>query len=528
MKTDNCPAWSAVRRAASALAGQRIEGFFATDPQRIQDFRIAAAGLIFDYSRARMDRAARQSLLDFALARDLTAQRDAMFAGEPVNTTEGRAANHMALRAEPPDPEVREEAKRAAAFADGLRSDGTTDLLWLGIGGSDLGPRMVVDCLAEAADGPTVHFVSNVDGAALGRVLPGLVPATTRVIVASKSFGTQETMLNARSARAWMAASLGEAETGARFAAVTSAPEAAASFGIDPARIFTTWDWVGGRFSLWSSVGIAIRVALGNPAFDALLAGAAEMDRHFRQAPLEANMPVIAALLDIWNVNALDLPSLAICPYSARMGLLVDFLQQLIMESNGKRVDHQGRILPLQGAPVIWGGPGTDSQHSVFQWLHQSPASAPVEFVLPVGAAPGASGDASHQQALIANCLAQASALMLGRDAEATRAAMSAEDADALVPHRVFPGNIPSNLILMDALEPARLGALIAFYEHRVAAQAAILGFNAFDQWGVEFGKTLANRILPLLSDDDGTVPSSAPDPATAASLAEIVKLRNS
>lgn len=503
--------WAGLARAADAQADRRIIDFFAEDADRPATFRVEAAGLHYDYSRALLSGPARTALLEFAAGSDLEARRDAMFAGAPVNTTEGRAANHMALRAATPPPEVVEETARVSRFADEVRSDGTRDVLWIGIGGSDLGPRFVCDSLSHLASGPAMHFVSNVDDAGLDMALAGLDPATTRIVMVSKSFTTLETMINMTSARAWMSAALGEAETDARIVAVTAASDKAVAFGIAPERIFAMWDWVGGRFSLWSAVGVAMRISLGNPAVEALLAGGRAMDTHFREAPLARNVPVLMALMDIWNVNFLKLTSLAICAYSARMGLLVPYLQQLIMESNGKRVSEAGEVLAAQGAPVIWGVPGTDCQHSVFQWLHQSPAVAPVEFLLPV-AAKGARE--AHREALIGNCLAQASALMLGRDAEAT-AAMGG-DAD-LVAHRVFPGNRPSTLMMFDDVTPARLGALIALYEHRAAAQAAMLGFNAFDQWGVEFGKTLAGQITPLLSGD-----GEAPDPATAASIAEI------
>ncbi|MEM9735354.1 MAG: glucose-6-phosphate isomerase, partial [Pseudomonadota bacterium] len=405
MAAEISAAWALVAAVARAEAGRRITDHFAAEPDRAARFTATGAGLTLDLSRARMSEAGRRALLDFAAARQVEAARDRMLAGEPVNTTEGRAAHHTALRADPAPREVQAEAARAAAYAEELRGDGTRAVLWLGIGGSDLGPRMVCDALASGADGPEVRFVSNVDGAALDRALTGLDPATTRIVVVSKSFSTLETMINARSARAWMAAALGEAETGRRIAAVSASVEKAEAFGIAPERVFAMWDWVGGRFSLWSAVGLAMRIALGNPAFDALLAGAREIDTHFADAPLEANLPVLLALSDIWNVNALGLASLAICPYADGMGLFVPYLQQLMMESNGKRVGEDGAPLPLQGAPVIWGVPGTDCQHSVFQWMHQSPAEAPAEFLLPV--APE-SARAEHQEALMANCLAQA------------------------------------------------------------------------------------------------------------------------
>jgi len=513
-----------VLRAAEAEAGTTLREAFAADPNRAARMRLSAAGLSLDYSRARIGPAGLAALFAHARAAGLEAARDAMAAGEPVNPTEGRAAHHIALRAADPPDIVAETAAAAAAQAEAIRRGGTQAVLWLGIGGSDFGPRLVVDALCDRADGPEIRFVSTVDGVALDRALTGLDPARTRVIVASKSFTTEETMLNARSAWAWMESALGARATGARFAAVTARPGRAETFGIDRQAILPIWDWVGGRFSVWSAVGLAIRIALGNAAFARLLAGARAMDAHFLGAPLEANMPVILAALDLWTLNALGMESLAIVPYAQRLALLPAYLQQLIMESNGKGVTTAGTAAPARAAPVIWGAPGTDAEHSFFQWLHQSPAGAPVEFLLPV--APE-TGRPAHQRALIAHCLAQGSALMLGRDLAETRAALAAEGLDEteiarLAPHRVFPGNRPSVTILMRDVEAQSLGALIALYEHRVAAQAAMLGINAFDQWGVEFGKTLAGRIRPLLEGSE----DEAPDPATAALIAEIVGWR--
>lgn len=517
-------AWAPVRAAAEAEAAQSISGFFAADPGRAGAMRIEGPGIALDWSRARIGPRGRAALMAFVDGSGVERALRAMARGEPVNATEGRAADHMALRAPEPRPEVAEAAARAARFADELRGDGTRAVLWLGIGGSDLGPRFAVDALWPLADGPEVRFASNVDGAALDRALRGLDPAATRIVIASKSFSTTETMMNARSARAWMAAALGEAETARRTAAVTANPARAEAFGVDAEAVFPIWDWVGGRFSVWSAVGLPIRIACGNAAFAAFLAGAAAIDAHVLAARPAENLALVLAALDLWHMNALGLPALALVPYADRLALMPAYLQQLVMETNGKGVTLDGSPAPLLAAPILWGAAGTDAQHSFFQWLHQAPRPCPVEFVLPVGP----SDRPEHRDALVAHCLAQASALMLGRDRAATEAAMAAEGADPaeiarLAPHRTFPGDRPSVMLTIEEVTPRALGALIALYEHRVAAAAAMAGINAFDQWGVEYGKTMAGRIAPLLAGE----PGAAPDPATAAAIAAIRAVRD-
>jgi len=520
--------WARLRAAQAAEAGVTLGALFEAEPGRIDAMRAEAAGLTLHWSRALIGPEGRAALLALAGDPAVTAARDAMAAGAPVNVTEGRAARHMDLRAPAPAVEVVMAAARAAELADRLRRDGTRTVIWLGIGGSDLGPRLGVLALGDPPGdqgvGPEIRFVSNVDPFAIRRALAGADPATTHVLIASKSFTTQETMLNAQAARDWLVAALGEDGAAGRVGAVTAAPEKAAAFGIAEDLILPFWDWVGGRFSVWSSVGLPIRIAAGNAAFDAFLAGAHAMDRHFLEAPAHANMALILAALDLWNLNLLGLGALAVVPYAEALALLPAYLQQLVMESNGKGVTANGAPAPLSAAPIVWGAAGTDAQHSFFQWLHQAPGICPVEFVLPLAAAPERQ---AQQTALTAHCLAQGSALMLGRDRAATEATMAGEGADPveiirLAAHRMFPGGRPSTLILMDGLTPARLGALIALYEHRVAAAAWMAEINPFDQWGVEYGKTLSRRIAPMLADQPGAGHEAAPDPLTARLIAEI------
>jgi len=495
--------WARLAEAVRGEAGGRLTGWFAAEPGRAAAMRAEApaAGLALDWSRALIGPRGREALMAF-LARPVLAEaRAAWLSGAPVNVTEGRAANHPLLRAADPTPDVAGAAARASALADRLRGGGTRAVLWLGIGGSDLGPRFVVDALGDRADGPEIRFAANVDGVAIDRALAGLDPASTQVIVCSKSFATAETMLNAQAARAWLEGALGPAAAAARIAAVTARPDRAAEAGIAEEAILPLWDWIGGRFSVWSAVGLPVRIALGNAAFEAFLAGGRALDAHVAEAPPGRDMAAILAGLDLVALNLQAMPALAVVPYSAALGLLPAFLQQLAMESLGKSVTADGTPAPLSAAPIIWGMPGTDAQHSFFQYLHQHPAPCPVEFVLPLSA--GAAREA-HQRMLIAHCLAQASALMLGRDTPD--------------PHKAMPGNRPSTILTLDAVTPHGLGALIALYEHRVVAAAALSGINPFDQWGVECGKSLAGQIEPLLAGAEG----EAPDPATAASIAQI------
>ncbi|HEY8708216.1 MAG TPA: glucose-6-phosphate isomerase, partial [Burkholderiaceae bacterium] len=444
-----------------------------------------------DLSKNLIDR--REQTLLFQLAREcaLESHRDAMFAGEPVNVTEGRAVKHWLLRSPPgasTDPDAAQVQATLAAmldYAQQVRADAAiTDVVNIGIGGSDLGPQMAVAALDDfVLPGKRFHFVSNVDGHELAAVLRQVRPHSTLFLIASKTFTTIETMTNARSARRWFEAQGGK-DVARHFAALTTNVAAAHQFGIDTT--FGFWDWVGGRYSMWSAIGLPIAIAIGAEGFRQLLAGAHEMDRHFTSTPLEQNLPVRLGLLDVWNRNFLGFGSRSIAPYHSALRRLPAYLQQLEMESNGKRVDMQGQPLAVETAPVLWGEPGTNGQHAYFQLLHQGTEPVPVEFI--------AVKHASHQlkqhhQLLLANALAQAQALMVGKP-----------DAGG---HKDFPGNRPSTFLLLDALTPASLGALVALYEHRVFVSGSLWGINSFDQWGVELGKALATDIASRLASGD-------------------------
>ncbi|MEQ9181148.1 MAG: glucose-6-phosphate isomerase, partial [Nitratireductor sp.] len=453
-------------------------------------------------------------------------------AGEKINATEDRAVLHVALRA-PRTASFRAEGEdvmagvhdvldRMAAFCDAVRQGllvgatgrPFTDIVNIGIGGSDLGPAMATQALAPFHDGPRCHFVSNVDGAHIADTLDGLEPATTLVIVASKTFTTVETMTNAATARAWIERALGREAVGAHFAAVSTALDKVAAFGIGGERVFGFWDWVGGRYSLWSAIGLPIMLAIGPARFREFLAGAHAMDEHFRTAPLLENLPVVLGLIGFWHRVVCRYPARAIIPYDQRLARLPAYLQQLDMESNGKSVLVDGAPAATPTGPLVWGEPGTNGQHAFFQLLHQGTDVIPVEFI---AAARGHEPELkAHHALLLANCLAQSEALMTGRTLEEARAQLRARalaDAaiEALAPHRVFAGNRPSITILHQTLDPYALGRLIALYEHRVFVEAQLFGINAFDQWGVELGKELATALLPVVEgkrsadDKDGS-----------------------
>lgn len=459
-------------------------------------------------------------LADLARATAVEAWRDRMFAGERINSTERRRVLHVALRADPDSPivvegqnvvdDVAATGARLAGFADGVRSgalaasDGGafTDVVHIGIGGSDLGPAMAAAALRPFATGPRVHFVSNVDAAHIADTLAARDPARTLFLIASKTFTTIETMTNARSARAWIVDALGEQAVRHHFAALSAAVPMAAAFGIPADRVFGFWDWVGGRYSVWSAIGLPVMISIGPTAFAELLAGARDMDQHFCAAPIEKNLPMLLGLLSVWQRAVCGHPTRAVLPYDQRLARLPAFLQQLEMESNGKRVTIDGVAVGRPTGSVVWGAAGTDAQHSFFQLLHQGTDVVPCEFLI---AAHGFEPHlAHHHDLLIANCLAQSEALALGRnekDAEAMMLAqgIAPEDARRLAPHRTFPGNRPSVTIAYDGLDPFTLGRLVALFEHRVFVEAAVHGINAFDQWGVELGKELANALLPLV-----------------------------
>ncbi|AMO25400.1 glucose-6-phosphate isomerase [Ramlibacter tataouinensis] len=476
---------------------------FRADPGRFEEYSQQAPHVFADLSKNLVDAHARVMLLELARECMLERHRDAMFAGHKVNNTEQRAVKHWLLRTprgaslDPDLREVHETLEAMLAYAERVRGDAQiTDVVNIGIGGSDLGPQMAVTALAEfAVPGKRFHFVSNVDGHELAAVLAAVQPRSTLFLVASKTFTTIETMTNARSAKAWFEAQGGQ-DIARHFAALTTNVGAAREFGIETT--FGFWDWVGGRYSMWSAIGLPIAIAIGADHFRRMLAGAHEMDRHFASAPLAANLPVRLGLMDVWYRNFHGFASRSIAPYHSSLRRLPAYLQQLEMESNGKRVDAMGRPLGCSTAPVLWGEPGTNGQHAYFQMLHQGTDVVPVEFIAVRQAAHTL---ADHHGQLLANALAQAQALMQGK-----------HDAGG---HREFPGNRPSTFFVLDRLEPASLGALIALYEHRVFVSGSIWGINSFDQWGVELGKVLAKDIAPRLENGD----ESGLDPSTAGLL---------
>ncbi len=516
-------AWRAIETHRESLAGTHLRELFADDPERARDFSLTFEGILFDFSKQRLHR--RTLALLVALAEEAGVSRSIarMFAGERINASEDRAVLHVALRRSGGPfpradfdvmPGVLETRSRMAGLAERLRSgnrSGHTGLairnvVNIGIGGSDLGPKMLTRALRSIAHPALgVHYVSNLDGAQLAPLLQTLDPRTTLFIVASKTFTTQETLLNARTARDWLVSNLGTPDAvGSHFVAVTAKPERAIAFGIAPEAVFPLWDWVGGRFSVWSAVGLALMIAIGSRAFDELLAGAVRMDEHFRTASFERNLPVVMALVGIWNTNFLGAATNAVLPYNESLQHLPAFLQQLEMESNGKAVGADGEALAGASCPIVWGALGNNGQHAFFQLLHQGGRLVPCDFIVAVRSDYPLPG---HQGPLLANCFAQSAALAFGRTADEARADLMAERSadpggpESLLPHKIFPGNQPSTTLLLPRLDPATLGALVALYEHKVFVQGVIWGINSFDQWGVELGKTVAHRVLAALRD---------------------------
>ncbi|MEL6217780.1 MAG: glucose-6-phosphate isomerase [Pseudomonadota bacterium] len=517
-------AWSAVHARAEDLRPVHLRELFARNPDRFEELLFREGDLLVDLSKEKIDHAALDALFALARAAEVEAFRDRMVSGAPVNSTEGRAVLHMALRGgteAPSADDVEGTLARFLGFADAVRSGELrgaggpiADVVNIGIGGSDLGPVMAARALSPDCDGPALHFVSNVDGAHLADTVARLDPARTMVIVASKTFTTLETMANAHLARDWLGP-----HAGTQMAAVSTNLNGCAAFGIPEERVFGFWDWVGGRYSLWSSIGLSLAVGIGSAAFREVLRGAAAMDRHFCETALERNLPVLLGLLGIWRRNAMGCPTVALIPYDQRLERFPAYVQQLDMESNGKRVTHDGSAVPVSTGPVIWGEPGTNAQHSFFQLLHQGTDVVPVDFI---AAARPRAASPEHHALLLANCLAQGQALAFGRTAEEVRAEMHAAgkgDAEIsrLVPHRSFPGDRPSTTILFRTLDPFSLGRLIALYEHKVAVQGAIWGVNSFDQWGVELGKVLAKNLIPAVQ---GT---AAPPEGTDASTSGLI-----
>ena len=513
-------AWKALSAHREGLDVAELKSLAAADAKRVEAFSLSLPGLHADYSRHLATPETFSLLLKLAETAGVAAKRQQLFEGGHVNNTEDRAALHTLLRAAPGDvpaglkaqaAEVQEVFAKLKAFVHAAHEPGRfTDVVSIGIGGSHLGPQMVVEALTSLK-GPRLrtHFVSNVDPMHAARVLGPLDPAKTLVIVISKTFTTQETLANAQAARAWLVKSLGEKAVAEHFAAVSAAPDKAKEFGIPPERVFAFWDWVGGRYSLWSAVGLPIALAHGFETFQVLLAGAAEMDRHFRDAPLEKNLPTLLALLGIWYGNFWGAQTRAVIAYRQDLGLFVPFLQQLEMESDGKRVRRDGTPVDYATMPVVWGDTGTNGQHAFFQLLHQGTELVPVDFIAVLEEG---SGNWRQQAMLLANCYAQAEALFQGQ----TQAQAQKRSNAALAPHKTFLGGRPSTLLTLTRLDAQTLGMLIALYEHRTFVQACVWDINPFDQMGVELGKQLAEGVLKALESGDLT---AITDPATRAAV---------
>jgi glucose-6-phosphate isomerase len=516
-----CTAWARLQLHYGRIAGEHMRLLFASDPMRFEKFSLRMGDILFDYSKNRVTEESMALLLELARERGLKERIEAMFSGQRINATEDRAVLHVALRNRSDRPvrvdgrdvmpDVRAVLARMRDFTDAVHRGAwrghtgrrVTDVVNIGIGGSDLGPLMAVEALKHyAVPGIRTHFVSNVDGTHLAETLKPLDAQTTLFIVASKTFTTQETLTNAVSAKRWLLAALGEERAvAAHFVALSTNREAVSAFGIDPENMFEFWDWVGGRYSLWSAIGLSIALSVGMDRFEELLEGAFEADEHFRTAPLGANIPAIMGVLGVWYNNFFGAQSHAVLPYDQYLHRFPAYLQQGDMESNGKRVTLDGRLVDYSTGPVIWGEPGTNGQHAFFQLIHQGTKLVPCDFLAPAESLNPLDG---HHRILLSNFFAQTEALMQGKTAdevrfEMERAGKSPEQIGRLLPHRTFPGNRPTNSLLYRRLTPRTLGTLIALYEHKIFVQGTIWGVNSFDQWGVELGKQLASAILPEL-----------------------------
>ncbi|ARJ66253.1 glucose-6-phosphate isomerase [Magnetospirillum sp. ME-1] len=522
------PAWTELEALASTTGRRPMRDMFAEDPGRFDRFSARLGDLLLDYSKNRIDASVMAALVRLAQQAGLSRARDSMFQGGRINATERRAVLHTALRNRSGQPvmvdgcdvmpEVDSVLARMKDFSGRVRSGewkGATgkpihSVVNIGIGGSDLGPVMVTEALKPyQKDGLAVRFISNVDGSHAAEVLKLCDPETTLFIVASKTFTTQETIANARTCRAWLTEKLGEAAIPSHFVALSTNAKAVAGFGIDTANMFEFWDWVGGRYSLWSAIGLSIAVAVGFDHFERLLDGGHAMDRHFQTAPLESNLPVILALIGIWNANFLGADAYAVLPYDQYLHRLPAYLQQLDMESNGKGTALDGARVAWGTGPIVFGEPGTNGQHAFYQLIHQGTRLIPCDFL---AAANSHNPLGEHHLLLLSNVLAQAEALMKGKTeaearAELEKAGMNDAEIAFQLPHRVFPGNRPSNMLLYPRLDPFTLGMLIALYEHKVFVQGVIWDVPSFDQWGVELGKVLAKAILPELSS--GSTPGT-------------------
>ena len=526
--------WNTLKSRADATGDRPLLALFE-DHDRAGDFSVGLENMLFDYAKTNIDRDTRADLIHLAEQTGVAAKRDAMFAGQQINETEGRAVLHTALRnldggpvmVDGVDvmPGVHDTLAAMRSYADKVRASGITDVVNIGIGGSDLGPAMAVAALAPYHDGPACHFVSNVDGAHIADTLRGLDAKTTLVIVASKTFTTIETMTNARTAKAWMIDNGGDPAQ--QFAALSTAEDKTAAFGIDPAQVFGFEDWVGGRYSMWGPIGLSLMIAIGPRGFDAFLRGGQAMDTHFRVAEPLDNMPMMLALVGIWHNQICGYTTRAVLPYDQRLRLLPDYFQQLEMESNGKAVQIDGSDVAHHTGPVVWGAAGTNGQHAFYQLIHQGTRVVPCEFMV---AANGHEAElAHHHQLLMANCLAQSEALMRGRPISEARRMMQEKglSGDALerqARHRVFPGNRPSTTLVYPLLDPFTLGQIIALYEHRVFVEGVILNINSYDQWGVELGKELATSLQPVI---EGHVAPTDKDGSTAALVSYLLRHRS-
>ena len=518
------PAWKALKTHHKAMAGVHMRDLFAQDGKRFDKYTLRFNDLLLDYSKNIITDTTLQLLLDLAREAKVLEHAASMFNGDKINFTENRSVLHVALRnrsnrpilSERKDvmPGVNKVLAHMREFSDKVRSGGwkgytgkpITDIINIGIGGSDLGPVMATEALKPyAADNLKMHFVSNIDGTQLAETLKLLDPETALFIVASKTFTTQETLTNARSSRDWFLASAkSEAAVAKHFVAVSTSTKEVKAFGIDPANMFGFWDWVGGRYSLWSAIGLPIALAIGMDHFEAMLAGGHAMDEHFRNTPVEKNLPVIMGLLGIWYGDFFDAQSHAVLPYDQYLHRFPAYLQQLDMESNGKRVRRDKKTVDYSTGPVLWGEPGTNGQHSFYQLIHHGTKIIPADFLAP---AQSHNPIGDHHPILLSNYFAQTEALMKGKTdaevrAELVAAGFSGRKLEQLLPHKVFPGNRPTNSLLFKKLDPATLGALIVLYEHKIFVQGTIWGINSFDQWGVELGKQLAQKIQPELKGD--------------------------
>jgi glucose-6-phosphate isomerase len=526
------------------LDAQPMRLLFALDPNRFKRYSAPAGDILLDYSKNRIDEKAMDALFDIARKAGVEDRRKAMWGGKHINITEDRAVMHMALRYQGDKPvkvdgkdvmpDVRAVLAAMRTFAGKVR-DGSikgatgeafTDIVNIGIGGSDLGPVMATLALEPYTRADLrSHYVSNVDGAHMHDVLKRLDPRRTMFIIASKTFTTDETMTNANSARAWIAGALGDKAVNDHFAAVSTNLKACDAFGIRADRIFGFWDWVGGRYSVWSAIGLPVALGIGFDNFEAFLKGAYEMDQHFLKTRLEKNLPVIMGMLGVWYRNAWGFATHAVLPYDQRLSRFPAYLQQQDMESNGKSVNLEGKGLDYESGPVIWGEPGTNGQHAFYQLIHQGTSVIPADFLI---AANPHEDMAPHHEKLVANVLAQSEALMLGKTkeevvAELTAQGLGKEQIKALTPHKMFPGNRPSNTLMYPKLTPEILGALVALYEHKVFVQGTVWNVNSYDQWGVELGKQLAKALLPKV---DGSAANSGNDASTKGLLAHYHKLR--